>query len=93
MKRRLDPVHRHEQPESGGESVGIADQMHQGLASNLVVQAQNQIEGTVRTRGNESVPSLCSLAAAAIPGVHSEDLIRTPTSSIAGRGVVRKGSK
>ncbi|XP_039838660.1 uncharacterized protein LOC120698939 isoform X2 [Panicum virgatum] len=52
-----------------------------------------QIEGTVRTRGNESVPSLCSLAAAAIPGVHSEDLIRTPTSSIAGRGVVRKGSK
>jgi len=122
MKQRLDPVHRHEQPESGGESVGIADQMDQGLASNPVVQAQNQvshlptplslssliwgafsvvsiaqrndrvgawgrrgwragsdsgdfcsyrlqIEGTVRTRGNESVPALCSLSAAATLGV------------------------
>ncbi|XP_039842295.1 uncharacterized protein LOC120702516 isoform X21 [Panicum virgatum] len=36
-----------------------------GVASNPVVQ----IEGTVRTRGNESVPGLCSLSAAATLGV------------------------
>ncbi|XP_039842288.1 uncharacterized protein LOC120702516 isoform X14 [Panicum virgatum] len=46
-----------------GESVGWT--AASGVASNPVVQ----IEGTVRTRGNESVPGLCSLSAAATLGV------------------------
>ncbi|XP_039842298.1 uncharacterized protein LOC120702516 isoform X24 [Panicum virgatum] len=47
------------------ESAGFEVKIRPRVASNPVVQ----IEGTVRTRGNESVPGLCSLSAAATLGV------------------------
>ncbi|XP_039842292.1 uncharacterized protein LOC120702516 isoform X18 [Panicum virgatum] len=79
-------------PSSSSRAAGIRRERvldASGVASNPVVQ----IEGTVRTRGNESVPGLCSLSAAATLGVlhfqrvHSEDLTWTPTSSSRSRAV------
>ncbi|XP_039842285.1 uncharacterized protein LOC120702516 isoform X12 [Panicum virgatum] len=59
-------------PSSSSRAAGIRRERvldASGVASNPVVQVQNKIEGTVRTRGNESVPGLCSLSAAATLGV------------------------
>ncbi|XP_039838667.1 uncharacterized protein LOC120698939 isoform X9 [Panicum virgatum] len=93
MKRRLDPAgirrgecwnRRSDASGVGFESSGAGSESDRG---NCEDQGQRISAQPVLLGGSRNTGVIH------FQRVHSEDLIRTPTSSIAGRGVVRKGSK